>query len=116
MSQWLKRPRDFTIDTLVRKSLLILFVLFCIVTSKFNAWYMAIMLPLALMAGIDYWLGRLVVLISAAQVLSLTFFKQAYVVNYLVMILIPMWIVWRKEKNKSSSGENLAVKLAGNTG
>lgn len=104
--QWLKIPREFNSDTLLRKSLLILFVLFCIVTSKFNGWYMAIMVPLALIVGVDYWLGRLVLLISAAQTLSLTFFKQAYIINYLVMILLPMFLVLRQEKqrvNRSNS-------------
>jgi hypothetical protein len=96
--QWLKPPPDYTVDSLIKRSLLVLFVLFCIVTSKFNAWYLAVMLPTALLIGTEYWLARLIVLISAAQTFSLTFMKQAYVVNYLLMMLLPMWIVWRQER------------------
>ena len=96
--QWIKIPKDFSVDHFMKKCLLILFVLFCVVTSKFNAWYMAIMLPLALLVGLKHWLARAVVLITAAQTMALTFMKQAYVVNYVLMIGLPIVIVWRQHR------------------
>ena len=76
-----------------------MFVL-CVVTSKFNAWYMAMILPIALLLDEDYWLRRLTVLIASAQLLSLTFFKQAYIINYFAMVLVPAWIIFRQERGK----------------
>ena len=89
-------PKKFAANTLLKKSLLIMFVLICVVSSKFNAWYMAMLLPLALLVEDRHWLRRLVVLITAAQLLSLTFFKQAYILNFFAMMLIPAWVVFRK--------------------
>lgn len=97
--QWIKIPKDFTAKAFATKSLLILFVLICVASSKFNAWYMGMLLPLALLLEDDYWLRRLVVLISCTELLSLTFFKQAYMLNYFALILVPMWLVFR-QRNK----------------
>jgi hypothetical protein len=108
--QWLKVPKQFTVGTLAKKSLIILFVLFCVVTSKFNAWYMAMILPLALLLDEDYWLRRLVVLISCTELLSLTFFKQAYIVNYFAMVLVPAWIVFRQERKRRNLSPR-AIKI-----
>jgi hypothetical protein len=105
--QWLKRPRNFSAEDFNGKAVLILFVLICVVSSKFNAWYMGMILPAALLRDEQYWLRRLVVLISCTELLSLTFFKQAYMLNYFALILIPMLIVWRQRNNLAevSAGE-----------
>ena len=42
-------PKGFSSVALARKCLLIMFVLICIVSSKFNAWYLGMILPLALL-------------------------------------------------------------------
>lgn len=89
-------PRNVSAATLARKSLLIMFVLICVVSSKFNAWYLGMLLPLALLLDEKDWLRRLLVLISCAQLLSLTFFKQAYILNFFAMMLVPAWIVFRR--------------------
>ena len=101
--QWFNIPKQFDAVALIKKSLLILIVLFCVVSSKFNAWYMAMILPLALFLDEDDWLRRLTVLISASQLLSLTFFKQAYTVNYFVMVLLPAWIIFKQERRKRTA-------------
>jgi hypothetical protein len=96
--QFLTIPKSFSARALARKSLLIMFVLICIVSSKFNAWYIGMILPLALLLEEDDWLRRLLVLISCAQLFSLTFFKQAYILNFFAMMLLPAWFVLRKRK------------------
>jgi len=101
--QWLKVPRDFDAKALTTKLLLILFVLICVASSKFNAWYLGMILPLALLLEDDHWLRRLVVLITGAELLSLTFVKQAYMLNYLAMIVIPAWVVFRQERKRRRS-------------
>lgn len=98
--QWIKIPREFDAEAFARKSVLILYALVCVASSKFNAWYMAMLLPPALMLREDDWPRRLVVLTTAAELLSLTFFKQAYIVNYFVMLLLPALYVFRQERKK----------------
>ena len=89
-------PKDFSATVLLRKSLQVMFVLVCVASSKFNAWYMGMLLPLALLMDAKYWLRRLVVLITGAELFSLTFFKQAYILNFFAMILVPAAIIYRQ--------------------
>jgi hypothetical protein len=96
--QWIKTPKDFSAESLARKFVLILYVLVCVASSKFNAWYLAMMLTPALMLREGEGLRRLVVLTAAAELLSLTFFKQAYIINYFVMLLLPALYVFRQER------------------
>jgi len=99
--QWLKVPKNFTAKELNLKAVLILFVLICVASSKFNAWYMGMILPAALLLEDGHWLRRLVVLISATELLSLTFFKQAYIINYFALILVPTWIILRQANTRA---------------
>lgn len=106
--QWVKIPRDYSARVFIEKSLLILFALICVASSKFNAWYMGMLLPVALMLEDEHWLRRLVVLISCTELLSFTFFKQAYMLNYFALILLPAWWVFSRRK-KSRQGEEETV-------
>ena len=96
LAQVLTIPKNFSASIFLKKSLLIMFVLICVASSKFNAWYMGMLLPLALLLDARYWLRRLVVLITGAELFSLTFFKQAYMLNVFAMMLVPSWIVYRQ--------------------
>jgi hypothetical protein len=58
------------------------------------------LLPPALMLHEGHYLRRLVVLTAAAELLSLTFFKQAYIINYFVMLLLPALYVFRQERKE----------------
>jgi hypothetical protein len=100
LAQLVTIPKNFSANIFLKKSLLIMFVLICVASSKFNAWYMGMLLPLALLLDARYWLRRLVVLITAAELFSLTFFKQAYMLNFFAMILVPSWIVFRKVRKE----------------
>jgi hypothetical protein len=88
----------------VELSALVLLVLMCVVSSKFNAWYMGMLLPPALFLPERHWLRRLTLLITCAQTLSLTFFKQAYILNYFAMILVPALLVFRQVRREHSTG------------
>jgi alpha-1,6-mannosyltransferase len=85
---------------------LVMLVLMCVVSSKFNAWYMGMLLPTALFLPERHWLRRVALLITCAQTLSLTFFKQAYMLNYLAMILVPALVVFRQVRRERAGGEN----------
>jgi len=96
IGQMITIPKGFSSPAWARKSLLIMFVLICVISSKFNAWYLGMLFPLALLMDERDWLRRLVVLITCAQLCSLTFFKQAYILNFFAMMLVPAWIVYRQ--------------------
>jgi hypothetical protein len=95
-------PKNFSATVLIKKSLLLMFFLVCVASSKFNAWYMGMLLPLALLMDPEYWLRRLVLLITGAELFSLTFFKQAYILNFFAMILVPCGIVYRQVRSLKS--------------
>ena len=105
--------RERTAGVFVEKSVLILFVLFCVVTSKFNGWYMGMLLPPALLLPEGHLLRRVIVLVTAAQVLSLTFFKQAYILNYFAMVLLPAWLAYRQVRRDRGAAEELPAGRPG---
>jgi len=116
--QLLTIPRNFSARVALKKSLLLMFVLICVASSKFNAWYMGMLLPLALMLEAKDWLRRMVVLITSAELFSLTFFKQAYMLNFFAMILMPVCIIVRqvsrerRERSESDSRDtDLTLKM-----
>jgi len=96
--------RRATAGRLVELWALVLLVLMCVVSSKFNAWYMAMVLTPALFLPERHWLRRVVLLITCAQTLSLTFFKQAYMLNYFAMVLVPALIVLRRVRRERAAG------------
>ena len=98
----MRLPRDLTARRVMRETVLVLTVLICVVSSKFNGWYMGILLPAALFLEEGHWLRRFVVLVTCAQLLSLTFFKQAYMLNYFAMVLVPAWLVYRQLKREQA--------------
>ncbi len=82
---------------------LVMLVLMCVASSKFNAWYMGMLLPPALFLPERHWLRRLTLLVTAAQTLSLTFFKQAYMLNYFAMVLVPAFLVFRQARREAEA-------------
>jgi hypothetical protein len=103
--QFYSFARKHSKQLLIERSTLIMFVLLCVATSKLNAWYLAMLLPLALLLEERHWLRRLVVLISCSELLSLTFFKQAYMLNYFAMILLPILVVLRKYRREARAAQ-----------
>ncbi|HEX8722999.1 MAG TPA: glycosyltransferase 87 family protein [Pyrinomonadaceae bacterium] len=90
-------------ERLLELTAVVLLVLMCVVTSKFNAWYMAMVLPPALFLPERHWARRSALLITCAQTLSLTFFKQAYMLNYFAMILVPALVVFRQVRRERAA-------------
>ncbi|PYS98878.1 MAG: hypothetical protein DMF65_09835, partial [Acidobacteria bacterium] len=111
--QLVRLPKNFGARHLTEKSLLVLFVLICVVSSKFNAWYVGMLLPPALLLEERHWLRRLILLISCTELLSLTFFKQAYMLNFFAMILLPCWIIFRRVREEKAMESATASLPAG---
>jgi hypothetical protein len=93
-------------ERLIELTTLVMLVLMCVVSSKFNAWYMGMLLPTALFLPERHWLRRLTLLVACAQTLSLTFFKQAYMLNYFAMVIVPAFVVFRQARRERASREH----------
>jgi hypothetical protein len=109
---WSMLRKKCTTKLLLETSALIMFVLICVASSKFNAWYLGMLLPLSLLLEERHWLRRLVLLISCTELFSLTFFKQAYILNYFAMLLLPTLIIHRqlrRERTASLDESPLAI-------
>lgn len=102
----LRLPEGLTPRRVMYETVLVLTVLICVVSPKFNGWYMGMLLPPALFEEEAHRLRRFVVLVTCAQLLSLTFFKQAYMPNYFAMVVIPAWIVYRQVKARKCRVQN----------
>lgn len=106
--QLVRIPKNFSSRAFLEQSLLSMVVLICVVSSKFNAWYMGMLLPMALLLDPKHWLRRLVILITAIELLSLTFLKQAYILNYFAWVLVPSLIVFVRMRRERKVGIELA--------
>lgn len=90
----------------VRDALLVMAVLIGVVSLKFYPWYLGMFFPLAFCLRPGHWLRRLVILVSAAQLFSLTFIGQAHILNFLVMTGLPVlfFVFYLNKKERDVSG------------
>lgn len=78
--------------TYVRDCVLISFVLVCVASAKYYPWYLGMFFPLALWLPEGDRLRRVVLAVSVAHCLALTFVAQTHFLNTLLMIVAPT--VW----------------------
>ena len=112
---YLRFRRGATPERLAELTTLVMLVLMCVVSSKFNGWYMGMLLPPALLLPERHWLRRLTLLVTCAQTLSLTFFKQAYMLNYFAMVIVPALVVYRQLKRERAAAEFEGTAGAGSS-
>lgn len=103
-----KLLRKPSLELFIRQATLVMFVLICLISSKFNAWYLGMLLPTALLLDERDWLRRLIVLLTCSQLLSLTFFKQAYILNFFAMILLPCVIIFRQRRGENEDAAGMS--------
>jgi hypothetical protein len=99
----------------LKYSSLSLFLLIFVASSKLNAWYIGMLLGPVLLLEPKYWLRRLMVLISMTETAGITFLKQAYIVNYFLMMLLPQLYVWWRmpePRRAEKRGSRLSAILA----
>jgi hypothetical protein len=98
------RQAEYTTLQWIWDSLLVMTLLICLVSLKFYPWYLGMFFPLALFLPAGDWLRRFVVVLSGAQLLSITFIGQAHLLNFILMTAIPIgWIVWTHRKRQPQS-------------
>jgi hypothetical protein len=103
------RQAEYTQSQWVQDALLVMAVLVCAVSLKFYPWYFGMFFPLAFCLNPGHWLRRLVILASCAQLFSITFIGQAHVLNYLVMMGLPiLWFVQMRNRERISAAEPTA--------
>jgi alpha-1,6-mannosyltransferase len=81
-------------------ALLVMAVLVCLVSLKFYPWYLGMFFPLALFLAPGNWLRRFILVLSAAQLLSITFIGQAHLLNFILMTGLPIAWVLRSEQRR----------------
>jgi hypothetical protein len=104
------QARSYPVMAWVQDAALVMAVLICVVSLKFYPWYIAIFFPLIFYLGEENWLRRMVILISAAQLFSLTFIGQAHIANCLIMTLLPIFWVLR-DRRKAQLSEDSSIRL-----
>lgn len=106
------RAKEYPVRTWIYDALLLMAVLVCLVSLKFYPWYVGMFFPLAFYLPEGHWLRRFVIVLSCAQLFSITLIGQAHMLNFIVMTGLPVaWIFWqlRREKRQdvlSSEGNN----------
>jgi alpha-1,6-mannosyltransferase len=74
----------------IRDSVLVQFVMICLVSSKFYPWYLGMFLPLVFWLPSGDRLRRAAIAISCAEMLAITFIGQSHGLNVCVMLLLPL--------------------------
>ena len=97
----------------LRDCVLIQFALICIASPKYYAWYLGMFYPLALWLPEGDRLRRVILAVTSAQLLSLTFVAQAHFLNVVLMLVVPMTWALMSGKGKSSVGWVLAQRCLG---
>lgn len=91
MKQWKQTATDSSqmLGDFIQSTVLMQFLLVCVVSSKFYAWYMGMFFSLAFFLPEGNWLRKVILLVTGAQLFSMTFLGQSHMVNYLMMMMIP---------------------------
>ncbi len=95
------RQADYAPSLWIRDALLAMAVLIGLVSLKFYPWYFGMFFPLVLFLAPADWLQRMLIVVSCAQMLSITFVGQAHLLNFVLMTGLPLVYVWRL-KNKAT--------------
>jgi alpha-1,6-mannosyltransferase len=97
---WVRtRQNPYIAATFIRDALMVMALLVCVVSLKFYPWYLSMFFPLALFLpdedGLRHWL----LVVSGAQLFSITFIGQAHLLNFIVMTALPTaWVIWQRRK------------------
>lgn len=81
-------------EKLLYDSVLVQFVLVCIVSCKFYPWYLGMFLPLAYWLPAGDRLKHAVIAVACAQVLQFTFIRNAHGINTVILLLGPLAYVF----------------------
>ncbi len=84
------RQADYAPALWIRDALLAMAVLICLVSLKFYPWYLGMFFPLVLYLSPADWLQRMLLWVSCAQMLSITFVGQAHLLNFVLMTGLPV--------------------------
>jgi len=103
------RKRMPRLEDLIAATTLMLIVFICLARSKYDAWYVGMFLPIALMLGRQHWLSRAAIAIGFAGLLELALNYSAPIVDFALLIGVPLaWSWWSAPpRGASAAGDNL---------
>ncbi|MCE3234740.1 MAG: hypothetical protein K0Q50_920 [Vampirovibrio sp.] len=104
------RQSRYPVSEWIWDALLVMAVLVCLVSLKFYPWYLAMFFPLALFLPEQSWLRRFMLVLSGAQLFSITFIGQAHLLNFLIMTGLPIAWVWRRIKKSHGKAAMVPVE------
>jgi hypothetical protein len=96
------RQSQYVQSEWIRDAVLVMASLIGIVSLKFYPWYFGMFFPLVFFLKPGHWLRQLVLVVSGAQLFSITFIGQAHLLNFLIMTGLPiLGFLWlRKKQNR----------------
>jgi hypothetical protein len=104
-------PPSHTTEQWLFQMILLQFILVCWVSSKFYAWYLGMFFPMAFLLPPGHTLRKIIIAVSCAQMLSITFLGQAHMANFILMTLLPClyyalpeWAQWQRKKKFQQAG------------
>jgi hypothetical protein len=89
------RRAEASMQEFITNALFAQFLIVCVLSSKFYSWYVTGIYPVALLLEPNNWLRKLVILLTLTETLAFTPLGQAHILNYLVMVAMPIWIIYR---------------------
>lgn len=107
------RQAEYPAPLWIRDALLAMAVLICLVSLKFYPWYLGMFFPLVLYLSPADGLQRLLIWISCAQMLSISFIGQAHLLNFVTMTGLPILYWWRLQKKVDLQRQSTSKASAG---
>jgi hypothetical protein len=102
------RKRMPQLEDLIAATTLVLIVFICLARSKYDAWYVGMFLPIALMLGRHHWLSRAAIAIGFAGLLELALNYSAPIIDFTLLIGIPLaWSWWSAPSGASAAQDSL---------
>lgn len=92
---------------LLHDTVLVQFLIVCLVSSKFYPWYLGMFVPLAYLLPSGDKLRHAVLAVTCAQVLQFTFIRETLALNAVVLLIGPLAYVWHVHRTKDRSAERV---------
>ncbi|MBS2003399.1 MAG: hypothetical protein JST44_17930 [Cyanobacteria bacterium SZAS LIN-5] len=88
----LKTGRNYSVQSMLRDSLLLALLAVCVVSSKFHPWYILMFFPVALWMPERSELRKLAIILSCTQLFAITYLGHSGGINYVLLTATPLVI------------------------
>jgi hypothetical protein len=99
-------------ESLIFHTLLPQFLLVCLVSSKYYPWYIGMFFPLVCLLDEKRWLRHYVLIISITQLLSMTFIGQSHMINFILIMVLPVIYLLKRRKKPEDKPLEASTSIA----